>query len=186
MKISMTVVAAVAAFLQGAVASADDPAPDIGAVVLTVAGDIETTNRPPFDEANDTFFGYHETRFERAFAFDRAMLDGFGVREAVIDLGPGAGATRFSGPRLADVLDSVGCRGSLTTLALDGFGTVIEEAERAAHDWMLVTRVDGRAPGLGDRGPLSLVFDPPGDRPATPDEKSIWPWGLFFIRCGDG
>ena len=34
-----------------------------------------------------------------------------------------------------------------------------------AHDWVLATRTDGRALGIGERGPLWLVFDPLGERP---------------------
>ncbi len=37
---------------------------------------------------------------------------------------------------------------------------------------------------IGGRGPLWLVFDPPGSRPATDEEESMWPWSLFFIGCG--
>ena len=52
-----------------------------------------------------------------------------------------------------------------------------------AHDWVLATRTDGRALGIGERGPLWLVFDPLGERPATKDESSMWPWAVFLIQC---
>ena len=51
-----------------------------------------------------------------------------------------------------------------------------------AHDWVLATRTDGRALGIGERGPLWLVFDPLGERPATKDESSMWPWAVFLIQ----
>ena len=171
--------AAALAPLAAAAAEAEGPA---GPVVLTVAGDIDKTNRPPFDAGRDAFLEYHERAFDKAFAFDRAMLAAFGAREAEIDLGNGPRV--FSGPRLSDVLGAVGCRGPLTTLALDGFGSDISEADRESRDWILATAMDGRPFGLGGRGPLWLVFDPPGARPATMEEQGMWPWALFFIRCG--
>ena len=67
---------------------------------------------------------------------------------------------------------------------LDGFATEISAAKVAAHDWVLSTRADGRPHGIGDRGPLWLVFDSPEERPATAEEESMWPWSLFFIGCG--
>jgi hypothetical protein len=29
---------------------------------------------------------------------------------------------------------------------------------------------------------LWLVFDPPGDRPATTEEEGKWPWAIFLIE----
>ena len=171
---------AAVAFAFATAAPAAEPA---GPVALTIAGAIEKTNRPPFDAGRDGFFAYHERAFDKAFAFDRAMLAKFPPREAVIDRG--GGPEKFSGPRLADVLAFVGCRGPLTALALDGFGSEISQADLAARDWILATGADGRPFGIGDRGPLWLVFDPPGDRPATEEEQGQWPWALFYIHCGE-
>ena len=175
MKYLATFAVALAASLS---AAAESPS---GAVVLTVAGAIDKTNRPPFDAARDAFFDYHERSFDRAWAFDLAALEAFPMRRAAIDRG--GGPEVFSGPRLTDVLGSVGCRGALTTLALDGFGSEISATEVAARDWILATRADGRPFALGGRGPLWLLFDPPGDRPATEEERGMWPWALFYIRC---
>ena len=33
-------------------------------------------------------------------------------------------------------------------------------------------------------GPLWLIYDPPGERPALREESETWPWGVFYIRCG--
>ena len=89
-----------------------------------------------------------------------------------------------SGPRLADVSETAGCLGgTLATLALDGFSTEIAREALGAHDWVVATRAEGQPLGLGERGPLLLVFDPPGERPATEEEADQWPWALFFIEC---
>ncbi len=189
------VVAAIAVLLAGIsvaaatgpATSADPPRPT-GAVVLTVAGDLAHANRSPFDPVRDVFFAYHEQEFDRAVEFDLATLDRLGTREIVIAYEGWPEPIHFSGPRLADVLEAAGCAAgaAVTTLALDGFATEIPAAEVGAHDWVLATRADGKRHAIGGRGPLWLVFDPPGDRPATEDEELMWPWALFSIRCGGG
>ena len=156
-----------------------------GGVLLTVAGDVAHVNRPAYDEKRDVLFEYHEHKFEKAFAFDRTMLEGLGVVQVRIEYAGWDGPKNLSGPRIVDVLRAAGCgNGPIATLALDGFGTEISAAKLAAHDWVLSTRADGRPHEIGGRGPLWLVFDPPGERPATAEEESMWPWSLFFIRCG--
>ena len=165
-------------------ASAADLKAPAGAVVLTVAG-TDNVNRPAYDEKRDVFVKYHERTFDKAFAFDRAMLESLDVTEISIAYEDWDGPVTFSGPRLTEVLKAAGCWGeAITTLALDGFGTEISVAEIEAHDWVLSTRADDRPHGIGGRGPLWLVFDPPGDRPATNEEENMWPWALFFIQCG--
>ena len=152
-----------------------------GPVILTVAGNIGAGNRPPYDEKRDVFFKYHKRAFDRAFAFDRAMLESMGVRRIRASW---AGPKTVSGPLLADVLKAAGCRGrALDALALDGFRFKLSEANVDEREWVVATRADGRPLGIGDRGPLWLVFDPPGDRPATAKEIGFGPWALFFIEC---
>lgn len=168
-------------FAASAALSTESPA---GPVVLTVAGNIAKTNRPAYDEKRDLFFKYHKRAFDKAFAFDRAMLESLGVTEVRADYKSGAGPKTVSGPRLTDVLDAAGCRGgALDTLALDGFRFRLSRVDVEARDWVLVTRADGRPLGVGERGPLWLVFNPPGHRPATEKEIGLGPWALFFIQC---
>ena len=113
------------------------------------------------------------------------MLEGLGTVEVRIEHPGWGGAMTVSGPRLADVLRTAGCSGRpLATLALDGFRTEIPVGELEAHDWVVATRAEGRPLGIGERGPLWLVFDVPGERAATDEEADQWPWALFFIGCG--
>ncbi len=182
---ALAIAAAFALALAGPAVAADVADGPVGDTVLVVAGDIDRTNRPPFDARRDAFLGYHETGFEKAFAFDRAMLESLGETEIGIEFHQWIAPKTFSGPRLADVLAAAGCVGKpLATLALDGFSTEIPAEEIAARDWVLATRSNGRPLDIGGRGPLWLVFDPPGDRPATDEEELMWPWALFFLRCG--
>ena len=169
-------------------ASAASPAADIwkpsGTVTLTVAGNIGNSNRPAYDDWRDALLKYHEYEFDKAFEFDRAMLESLGMSEVRIERGGWPGAVTFSGPRLADVLKTVGWRGGeLVALSLDGYSQKISRAEVEARDWVLATRADGPPLGIGGRGPVWLLFDPPGDRPASEEEEAAWPWALFFILC---
>ena len=112
------------------------------------------------------------------------MLEAFGVHSVKVSHKNLPGEIAFSGPRLADVLKAVGWNGSLiTTLALDGYGTKIDKATLGKYDWILATRANGKPLGLGAKGPLWLVFDPPGDGPATDAEEGMWPWALFYIQA---
>ena len=155
-----------------------------GAAVLTVAGNITNTNRPAYDQERDVLFKYREYTFDRAFAFDRAMPESLDVRKIRIEYKGWTDPKTFTGPRLADVLTAVGWRGGLlAALAVDGFSHEISREEVEVREWVVATRIDGRPLGIGDRGPLWLVFDPPGDRPATEEEEGMWPWALFFIQC---
>ena len=158
-----------------------------GPVVLTIAENVANTNRPAYREKLDVIFRYHKRTFDLAFAFDRAMLEGMGTVALRIEHAGWGGPMTVSGPRLADVLKMAGCPGGpLATLALDGFNTEISGEEREAHEWVVATRAEGRPLGLGERGPLWLVFDPPDERPATDEEADQWPWALFFIECKQG
>ncbi len=155
-----------------------------GTVILTIGGNIANANRPPFDPARDGFLKHHERRFDRAAAFDLPMLEALGTRSATIAYAKWPAPVTFSGPLLADVLKAAGWNGTqITTLALDGFGTKIARPALDSRDWILATRADGKPLGIGARGPLWLVFDPPGDRPATDEEEAMWPWALFYIEA---
>lgn len=176
---------ALGAMLAAGPASAGMLKKPTGRVILTIAGNVANTNRPPYDEHRDGFIKYHEHKFKKAAEFDAAMLDSFGVHTVTIAFPKwGPKPFTFSGPRLADVLKAAGWDGkSITTLALDGFGTKISKADLAAHDWILATRVNGHPPGIGQKGPLWLVFGLPGNRQATDKEEEQWPWALFYIQA---
>ena len=165
--------------------SAGDAQAPVGPVVLTIAGNIAEANRPAYDERRDVFFAYHERSFDDAFTFDLAMLERLGVNTVHIEYENWPEPMSLSGPPLVDVLQAAGCApGPLSTLSLDAYATSISEAELAAHEWVLVTKANGRRLAIGGRGPLWLVYDPPGERPALEEESETWPWAVFFIRCG--
>ncbi len=75
-----------------------------GPAVLTIVGAIGETNRPPFDEFEDGVFKFHERRFDKAAAFDIAMLEALGMHEITVAYPAWPHPFRFEGPRLKDVL----------------------------------------------------------------------------------
>lgn len=184
MKIPAVLLAALLVLASAALPAAADIWKPSGTVVLTIAGNIGNSNRPAYDDWHDVLLKYHEYAFDKAFEFDHAMLERQDVAEVRIERRGWPGPVTFSGPRLADVLKTVGWRGGeLVALSLDGYSQRISRVEVEARDWVLATRADGRPLAIGGRGPLWLLFDPPGDWPASEDEEAAWPWALFFILC---
>jgi len=166
----------------GAAAAAELAAPE-GAVVVTVAGNIQNTNRGAFDPEKDLFLKYHEVSFEKAAAFDRAMLEGLGLHEVEIAFEGWPEPVRLQGPRLRDLVAAVGGAGQTVSLmALDGYASEIAWADLEALDWIVGIRQDGRDLGLGQRGPLWVVYSYPDGRKLTAEDELRWPWATFYIE----
>ena len=162
--------------------AADLPSPS-GPVVLTVAGAIEKTNRPAFDAFEDGFLNYHEKQFERAVAFDRAMLEALGLQSVTLHAPDWPGPFRFEGPWLVDLLEAVGAKGeTITLVALDGFAVEISRDELADADWLLAVKRDGAYLGLGQRGPTWLVYRRKDGKAPSHDDEARWPWSVFYIE----
>src|SRR3546814_1721040 len=87
------------------------PAPE-GAVVVTVGGNIANTNRGAFDPDRDMFLKYHDVSFDKAAAFERAMLEELGMHAVEIAFEGGPGAVRGGGARLTGLVAQVGGEGS--------------------------------------------------------------------------
>lgn len=153
-----------------------------GPVVLAVAGKITAANRGAFDPLQDVILGYHEKTFDRAAAFDRAMLEGLGLHEIELAYEKWPTAYRFTGPRLVDVLAAAGAQGRpITALALDDYAKEISAHAIAAHDWIVALARDGQPLGLGQYGPLWILYGGPGGT-ATAEDEANWPWAVFFIE----
>ncbi|GAB4361092.1 MAG: hypothetical protein Kow00114_15340 [Kiloniellaceae bacterium] len=162
--------------------AAELPSPT-GAVVVTVAGAIENTNRGAFDPAKDLFLKYHERHFDKAAAFDLAMLEQLGMHAVEIRLEGWPEPVYLEGPYLRDVIAAVGGRGAgVTLLALDGYGSEIAWDELQALDWIVGIRQDGRPLGLGQRGPLWVVYTHRDGRALTAEDELRWPWATFYIE----
>lgn len=154
-----------------------------GPVVLTITGAIAETNRGAFDELEDGFFKFHDQTFKRASAFDIAMLEALGSVSVSINFHKWPETVRLEGPRLTDLLKAVGAaKGNVLALALDGYTVEITPEELATENWVVAIKRNGKYLGIGDRGPVWLVYDPPNGAPATDDDEARWPWAVFVIN----
>ncbi|MCB9947022.1 MAG: hypothetical protein H6842_04245 [Rhodospirillaceae bacterium] len=158
------------------------------AAVLTVSGAIDHTNRPAFDPFRDAFFGYHGIAFDNAYQFSAADLAALPQQRLEVTYPVWIEPTvTVEGPRLLDVLDTVGATGDTVTLtALDGFAVTLDRAHLTGAFVLAVgadCTPDGCTPlGLGGRGPVWLVF-PPGAYPDYPGEDDDGlAWAVFHIQ----
>lgn len=152
------------------------------AVILTIAGDLTMSNRGPLDPRADGFLKYHEITFDKAFAFDRAMLQDLPLNEIRAQPPQYSAPATFKGPLLKDILKALGAEGaSIQTRALDGFAVDLSAEDLAGKDWTLALGANGRPFGIGDKGPLWLMHTPSAIKVAEAEEQR-WPWALFFIE----
>jgi hypothetical protein len=154
-----------------------------GQVVLTVAGAIGASNRGPYDEFEDAFFKHHERTFDKAAAFDLAMLEGLGMHEVTVSYDKWPKEFRFEGPWLKDVLAAAGASGhDISVLALDGFATDIGAADLSTYDWIVAVKRDGRYLDIGQRGPTWIVYGRRDGKAFGAEDEQRWPWAAFLIE----
>lgn len=155
--------------------------PARGQVVLTVAGAVGETNRPPVGSGADAVLAFHGIA-GRAAEFDGAMLAGLEWRAVVAHAEGREAAVRAAGPRLPDVLAAAGVPGDATVslVALDGDRVELTPEDRAARDWVLALRADGAPLGIGGRGPAWLLEDTDGAR-APAEDAARWIHSVFAI-----
>jgi hypothetical protein len=156
-------------------------------VLLTVAGAIRNTNRGPFDPEKDSIFSRLNLGFDRAFAFDRAMLARLKqgkVTAVTTELGK---AAVFTGPLLKEVLATVGAaEGKVSFVAVNNYEGYLEAEDIATSDWILALEADGAPLGLGQQGPIWLINSRAADDP-PPNQSHLghWVWAVFFMRVGE-
>jgi hypothetical protein len=184
MRILYWLVAAVIMFTAvSSQASADGKKAPAGAVLLTIAGDIAHSNRGAMRGKRDGFLNFHEIRFDKAFAFDRTMLDGMKQGSVTAQPPQFSAPVTFAGPYLRDVLAKAGAAGgvSIEAKALDGFVSELSAEDIASKDWILATRQDGKPFALGGLGPIWLLHKPSAVK-VPEEEEQTWPWALFYIE----
>ncbi|HEU4475679.1 MAG TPA: hypothetical protein VFR71_03165 [Methyloceanibacter sp.] len=168
------------AFAAFAASAADQMEAPKEMVLLTVAGEINVTNRGPFDPDKDSLFQRLNINFDRAFAFDRPMLKRLKqgrVTAVTTELGKGA---VFTGPLLKEVLAAVGAAPGRQLRGLSG--------ARGYRDFGLDSgaRCRRRAVGLGQQGPIWLINSrSPDDPPPNQSHRGHWVWAVFFMRVGE-
>lgn len=158
-----------------------------GGSLVTVIGEISSTNRGPFEPFRDAFFKFNDRQFDRAYAFDRAALKA--LPQATINAnaeGWPAGVTA-RGPLVRDVLTAAGvpASASVSFVALDGYAVALSQEELRAQDWILATEIDGAPIGIGGRGPAWLMHDT-GSGAVSASDEAKWVWSVYLIVAGEG
>ena len=149
---------------------------------LTVIGKIDNSNRSRFEPFSDAFFKFREKEFSKAFEFtyaDLAALPQVTVKAKAEEWPAAVSAT---GPALGDVMKAAGAApdAKLSVVALDGYTIEFEAADRQAQNWILAISVDGKAIGIGGRGPAWLIHDTAGQTVGA-DVEGRWVWSVFVI-----
>ena len=170
-------------------AGAAGPGARTGPGLLTVAGAIARGNRGPLDPALDQLMAKHGAKFDKAWAFDAAML----ARLPAVTIRPtleyDAKVHTLSGPLLSAVVEAAGVAAGASVMlalrAIDGYTIALSLADARAYRMIVATALDGVPLSLGGLGPLWAVYD--ADRlPAFKDKPlkerfGLCPWGLYFI-----
>jgi len=166
----------------GAVSAQQLPEP-AGPVVLTITGTVEKANRGPFDPFMDGLLKSHGvTGFQKAATFDVAMLEALGMKSLTVRYPEWPKGYTFEGPLLRDVLKAAGARGSaIRFLGLDGYEPEIPVTDAYNHDAVLAVKADGRYLGIGDRGPVWLVYPRDTDPKLKDMDDAKWLWAGFFM-----
>lgn len=165
-----------AAGLSVSAAAAELPRP-AGPVVLTVHGNIANSNRGAIDPFRDAFFNFGNVKFERAVAFDYAMLETLGMHKLRAKYETWPEWVDFEGPLLRDVVKAAGATGkTIRVFAMDNYGAEIPLAELEKYAVLLALKANGRWLGLGDRGPTWVVYprDQHPELKAQDDAKWVW------------
>ncbi len=159
------------------------PARADGPVVVTVTGQIASTNRGPFDPFADALFAALDEPFERAFALTSEDLAALPQRTLQVGYPNWPAPVRVSGPSLASVLDAAGAEGGeVLVQAVDGYAPSFRIAEVRAGDFVLATSMDGQPLSIGGRGPTWLVFPPGSDEGQTAEDDSGLAWAVFHLK----
>ncbi len=155
-------------------------------VVLTISGAIAKTNRGPLQPGKDSLFAKRDVKFERAFAFDRAMLKSLKQGTVTAQPAPLTKPATFTGPRLKDVLAAMGAaRTKVSFMALDGYVSWLDADDIDGSDWILA--LDAAACRLARRAGPIWVLDCPLAAIAKRRERSAaqqahWNWSVFYMR----
>jgi len=154
-----------------------------GPILVTVSGALTNPSRGPVNPDFDKFFDYNEVEFSQAASFDYAALASLTQARITTDFPQFGDQHEFEGPYLADLLQLAGATGGTIWLrALDGYALELPLAALLAQEPILAMKRDGQFFGLGDYGPLQLVFAR-GTNPALTDlDDSTWIYSIYHIH----
>lgn len=115
--------------------------PPEGRVILTVRGDIETTNQ------------------NGQAAFDAAMLAALDGRTIETETPWHEGEQTFRGPLARSVLEAVGADGeAVVASALNDYAAEIPVSDFERYDVILATHLNGERMSVRERGPIFVIY----------------------------
>lgn len=146
--------------LSSSVVLADEMPAPTGEVILTVAGNISTTNG------------------DGTLALDADLLAGLPQHEFTTSTIWTEGTATYSGVLLRDLLLAVGATGSTVTLtALNDYQISMRSADALENGPLLAYLTDGKPMPVRDKGPVWLIYpydDVPAYRTEQTYARSIW------------
>lgn len=172
-----------------ATAQAATPSKKVGPVLLTISGNIATTNRGPLDPALDVMMAKHGIQFDKALALDSAALNRMPPVQIKPTLEYDAKVHTLSGPLISTVLEAAGVSSTSAVLvglrAVDGYNVAISLADIQRYWMVLATHMDGQPLALGGLGPQWAVYDADNladfkDKPLK-QRFGLCPWGVYHI-----
>jgi len=136
--------------------------------ILTISGKISITN------AGETA------------VFDRAMLEGLGMKKFTTHTKWDNDAVTFEGPLMSDLMAAVGASGDTAqAIALNDYHTDIPIADFLQYKPILALKRDGTYMSVREKGPLFVVYDYDSD-PELKQQKyygrSAWQVAQFVIK----
>jgi len=159
-------------------------------VILTIAGEIKSTNRGALDPVKDQLMHKRGIQFNKAHTFTLSDLERLPSKTINPTMEYDARVHKLSGPRLIDVLTKVGITNSkdvnILMYGIDGYSPQVSLFNVQKYDFILATRIDGELLSIGGFGPLFALYD--ADRINEFAKKPLnqrfpgCPWGLYCIE----
>jgi hypothetical protein len=166
--------------------AADDASPSKGMVMLTVGGFVGKTNRGPLDPKLDSLLAKLNVSFDKAFAFDREMLEALPQGTVTAKPSEFEKEATFKGPLLREVLGFIEAAKVKTTfVAVDGYSGYLLPEDIDGSDYILALEADGVPLGLGQQGPLWLINTRPEGFAPGADGRGSHVWALVYMHIGE-
>ncbi|SMO96841.1 molybdopterin-dependent oxidoreductase [Paracoccus laeviglucosivorans] len=139
-----------------------------GPVILTITGNIENTNDGDIAQ------------------FDRAMLEGLGLKEIKTNTPWYNTLSTFEGVPFNEVMKYVGANGeTVRAIALNDYETEIPMSDAVGPDAILAMKLNGQYMDVRDKGPIFVVY--PYDSSQTYQtqtyySRSAWQVTRFIVE----
>ena len=154
----------------------------MGRVLVTLGGDVSKSNAPAFKPEAVNVAGFLGVESEKAFAFDDVMLAALEQHEITANLLDTGKDITYSGPRLSDLLSSVGADGKTALpMALDGYSAEITWDTITQYQPILATTANGAPLAIGKLGPAMIVFPVIDDKEAYSEFSAMEVFAAFYI-----